>query len=85
MIFTNQAELSIGEKTFLSNPVSGRLESAISVYKTTPLTAYEQGDRIYYSVYISNSSGTNYTDITARCPANPGGGYLPEQYRLLGD
>lgn len=62
--FTNQATLSFGGQTAVSNIVTGELQELLSVTKTAVSSDYAPGSVITYVVSVVNGSGTDYTNIT---------------------
>lgn len=62
--FTNQATLSYGDMTVLSNVVSGELLEALSVTKTAALPTYGTGDTVTYIVSLVNTGVAPVTGVT---------------------
>ncbi len=62
--FTNQATLSYGNNVATSNIVTGELQQALAVTKTTLDDSYTGNDVLTYVVSIVNSGATPLTDLT---------------------
>ncbi len=62
--FTNQATLTYGGNTTTSNIVTGELQQALAVAKSTLDDGYRPGDTLTYVISLVNSGTTALTDLT---------------------
>lgn len=62
--FTNQATLSYGGVTTLSNIVAGEILDAIAITKTAVVDTYTAGDATTYVIALTNSGATSLTGLT---------------------
>ena len=63
-IFTNQATLSYGGVTTLSNIVSGEILDALAITKTAVTDTYTVGDALTYVIALTNSGATSLSGLT---------------------
>ena len=62
--FFNQATLTYGNTTILSNITTGELNQVLSASKTAVTTNYAQGDPVTYVINIQNSGTAPITGLT---------------------
>ncbi len=62
--FTNQATLTYNGNVTTSNIVTGELQQALSLTKTTLDDSYRAGDTLTYVISLVNSGTTPLTDLT---------------------
>lgn len=72
-IITNQASLSYGGVTRLSNVTTGELVEPLTITKTTVDDNYQSGDTVTYVITLVNTGGTNITGLTV---TDDMGGYV---------
>ncbi len=62
--FTNQASLTIGNETTLSNVAVGEITEILSATKDALMSEYKIGDTVTYIINLINSGSTELTNLT---------------------
>jgi len=62
--FTNQASLTIGNETTLSNVAVGEITEILSATKDALMSEYKFGDTVTYIINLINSGSTELTNLT---------------------